>query len=359
MKNIGFIIGNVTRSAGTERAVINLCNSLSGVCDCKVFIISMYSNNSVMPYYSVSKSVGIIHLGFYNNGRNERITSYIKLNKYIHKLSKRYEIGTIIGTGHQINSIIAYIRTDVKKIGWEHMIYEAPPLLSRLIRRAAYKRLNHIVLLTDADCAHYRFIESGKKSVIKNIGSFETNRVSSLKNKRIIYAGRLSPVKDIPALIRIMQIVFDEIPDWHLDIFGDGDEKDLIISMIKRMNLSNNITLHKPTENIKKEFLSSSIAVLTSLNEGMPMVLIEAQICGLPVVSFDCKNGPAEIISDSINGFLVANRDEREFAEKVIILAKDEVLRNKFGKQAKNNSFKFNDKEICNQWIKILKYVEG
>ena len=87
------------------------------------------------------------------------------------------------------------------------------------------------------------------------------------------------------------------------------------------------------------------------------MVLIEAMSYGVPCVSFDCPHGPSEIITDKEDGFLVANNNIKELKEKLILLMKDENLRQKFGKNAFENAKRFLPSEIAVKWDKFYKKI--
>jgi glycosyltransferase involved in cell wall biosynthesis len=106
--------------------------------------------------------------------------------------------------------------------------------------------------------------------------------------------------------------------------------------------------------NMSKEYINASILVLTSRGEGLPMVLIEAQAFGLPVVSFDCKTGPAEIITDSKDGFLIPSFDTNLMGERIVNLCDDYHLRLQFGSCARNNAKRFLPENIVAKWEKLF-----
>ena len=89
------------------------------------------------------------------------------------------------------------------------------------------------------------------------------------------------------------------------------------------------------------------------------MVLIEAQSCGLPCISFDCPEGSADIINDGVNGFLITPNDIEAFSEKLLLLMKDEKMREDFGNKAFENSLKFSTAEIAKKWFELLGEVSN
>ena len=84
------------------------------------------------------------------------------------------------------------------------------------------------------------------------------------------------------------------------------------------------------------------------------MVLIEAEACGLPVVSFNCNYGPADLIHDGVNGFLVDVGDVEGLAEKIITLAKDEALRVKMGGESFRNAKNYEPESIAEKWLELI-----
>ena len=94
---------------------------------------------------------------------------------------------------------------------------------------------------------------------------------------------------------------------------------------------------------------------MTSRTEGLPMVLLEAQACGLPIVSFDCETGPSDIISDNTNGFLIDCYDTDKMVEKISLLCADYDLRLKFGQQALENVEKFRPESINAKWEDLFR----
>ena len=84
------------------------------------------------------------------------------------------------------------------------------------------------------------------------------------------------------------------------------------------------------------------------------MVLLEAASMSLPIVAFDCKTGPNEIIEDGKTGFLVEPENVEQFAEKLMILMKDDELRAEMGRKAFESSKRFTIDKIVSCWAELL-----
>ena len=171
----------------------------------------------------------------------------------------------------------------------------------------------------------------------------------------LIYVGRFSKQKDIDSLLSIWEIIHQQYPDWQLDIYGDGELKEYYLSIIQRMNA--NIHVYEPTANIMEVYREHSILLLTSLYEPFGLVLPEAMSCGLPVVAFDCPYGPADIITDDVDGYLIADRNVELFAQRVCQLISDYNLRVQMGKAAVISSQRYQASCIMPQWIQLFEQL--
>ena len=109
--------------------------------------------------------------------------------------------------------------------------------------------------------------------------------------------------------------------------------------------------------NMKEQYRNASIFVMTSLYEGFGMALLEALTCGLPCIAFDCPCGPREMISNDKNGFLIAESNVEEFADKLIYLMSHSKERKEMGRQAYLSSENFSTEKVMKQWMDLFDEV--
>ena len=222
--------------------------------------------------------------------------------------------------------------------------------LKRSIRKA-----DAVVALTEGDAKDWKAYNDNVH-VIQNIVTLnESGFYTSFKQKSVIYVGRFSKQKDIDSLLRIWAIIHQQYPDWQLDIYGEGELKDNYLSIIQKMNA--NINVFQPTANIMEVYREHSILLLTSLYEPFGLVLPEAMSCGLPVVAFDCPYGPADIITDEVDGYLIEDRDVELFAQRVGQLISDYDLRVQMGKAGIASSKRYQASCIIPQWIQLFEQL--
>ena len=129
---------------------------------------------------------------------------------------------------------------------------------------------------------------------------------------------RLSDQKGYDLLLEAVKNLWEEYPDWHLDILGEGEMSDYLSEKIRVYHLEKNVCLKGYTGDVVTEYLSSSIYVMSSRYEGFPMALLEAISCGLPVVSVDCPEGPADIeqLRAGLLSLMGSYDKRKEYAEK-------------------------------------------
>lgn len=144
---------------------------------------------------------------------------------------------------------------------------------------------------------------------------------------------------------------------WRLDIFGQGEWLDMLEEMIQSKGLSDSTKINVPTDEIAKEYASSSILAMTSHYEGFPMVMIEAMTAGLPVVTFDYKCGPRDIISDGIDGLIVPDGDLNAFATALLGLMADDNRRKQMGSAATMIIDRYSEERVMLQWTSLFEKI--
>jgi glycosyltransferase involved in cell wall biosynthesis len=96
------------------------------------------------------------------------------------------------------------------------------------------------------------------------------------------------------------------------------------------------------------------IFVLSSRFEGLPFVLIEAMACGTACISFDCPNGPREVIKNGVNGLLVPAGRVNALASALVKLGENPVLRQRLGDAARSVSKPFSEPRVVARWQELL-----
>lgn len=221
--------------------------------------------------------------------------------------------------------------------------------MNNLIR--SLKQLDRFVVLTNEDRRNWTELDN--VSVIPNFVTSVSMDKSDCNLKRVIAVGRYSWQKGFDMLINAWQIVYKSHPEWLLDIYGDGDSNTYQI-IADNMGLSSVVRCNHAIRDINNEYIKSSIFVLSSRYEGLPLVLIEAMGAGLPVVSFSCPCGPRDLIQEGFNGLLVENGNVKELATKIITLIENEDLRCHMGLNAVSSAAFYTREIIMQQWIKLF-----
>jgi glycosyltransferase involved in cell wall biosynthesis len=97
-------------------------------------------------------------------------------------------------------------------------------------------------------------------------------------------------------------------------IIGEGNKKEQLQNLINNLHLQNKVFLEGQKNNPFVDMEDASLFLMGSYYEGLPNVLLEAGMLGIPVVAFDVPGGIREIITDGQNGLLVRDNDEKAFA---------------------------------------------
>lgn len=181
-----------------------------------------------------------------------------------------------------------------------------------------------------------------------------TEQTAVLENPRAIAVGRLVPVKGFDLLIRAWEKVAAVHPDWELEIWGDGPERENLERLIRATGLEKQVFLRGATVDVQGKLLQSSMLVFSSLFEGFGMVLVEAMACGVPCVAFECPCGPRDVISPEEDGLLVPAGDTEQLARAVIRLMEQPELRRRLGAAARRKADRYTLESIASSWMDLF-----
>lgn len=348
---IFIIISDITKTGGTERATINLSNLL-----CRSHEITILSLGSIgRPFFELDDKVNLIFSELEETPIRfmGKIFRFLNLYNALKLHLKHSKPDIIIGEGHNISTILPFVKNYKSlTLACEHIDYTSIPQWSRILMSISYPKLNGITVLSEIAKNKITRLNSNI-NVIPNSIPFEVNKTASLENNKIIMVGRFSLEKGYERLVPIAKKLKQEFPKWEINIFGNGPLKEQIQDLYIREGCIN-IKIRKPVSDIKKEYLDSSIHLITSYNEAMPMVILEAQYCGLPVIGFRCE-GTESLIKDGVNGFIVDS--EEDFYDRLQYLILEIEKRKEIGFQAKKTTEIYDSQYIKLQWENVLSHL--
>ena len=145
-----------------------------------------------------------------------------------------------------------------------------------------------------------------------------------------------------------------------LYIIGDGEEKDNIEKFIKEKKLENRIIMtgYLNREEQKEYILKTSVFAMTSISEGLPMVLLEAMSYGLPCIAYKTESGVEDIIVNNVNGYIIKNRNQKEYIEKLTNLLENQKQKQAMSTKALEKIDKYKEENVVKIWLEILKKMD-
>jgi glycosyltransferase involved in cell wall biosynthesis len=260
--------------------------------------------------------------------------------------------GVLVTTRPALNLIGArFARRSVVHVAQEHMnlATHKPDTKRQIIRY--YPRCDAVVVLTNTDRRDYTEVLPGTRvERIPNSTVLSGRQPCDPNSKIVIAAGRLYWQKGFDLLIPAFAQVAAVHPDWRLRIFGTGPKQERLQTQIDELGMSEHIRLMGRSDTFDQELRASSIYALSSRFEGLPMVMIEAMAHCLPVVSFDCPTGPADVITHEVDGLLVPPGDVDALAQALIRAIEDPDLRKRLGAAARETVRAYTPEVVMPQW---------
>jgi GalNAc-alpha-(1->4)-GalNAc-alpha-(1->3)-diNAcBac-PP-undecaprenol alpha-1,4-N-acetyl-D-galactosaminyltransferase len=321
-----------------------------------------------VPSFYELKS-GVVRHGLDVSGRlGDPVTGAIRMGWRIRRLRaaiERASADAVLSFNDETNviTLLATRKLCVPVIVSERSDPHAQPLNNpwRTLRPWVYRRATCVVAQTQHALDFFSDAIRRRGKVIPNPVVTEragagrqllANRHES--GKVLLGMGRLSREKGFDYLIEAFATVAAKHPDWTLEIWGEGNERGHLESMVSALGLGGRVRLPGVTPDPADKMRRADLFVLSSRHEGFPNVLCEAMACGLPVISFDCHSGPAEIIRDGVDGVLCPPACSDALAAAMTRLMSSEAERNRLAAAATHGVQRFSLTTVMRTWTELI-----
>lgn len=340
---------DITIPGGIERVISNMAIYYQNSEKFDVEIVSLFKKNKDLCYF-IPANTKI----FFLSDQAYDLTSFwkkVKSHICILRVLSKYRPSCnsiLLSTMTNITIYLVLLNFKYKKlIAAEHGYYYAFGRLTRMLRRFLYRFVDTVVTLTNSEKKTYdKFCKN--VVAIPNALSFYPSTKADMDNKRVISVGRLVYEKGFENLLPIYITLANKYPDWEFTIWGSGYLENKIKKLLADAPV--NVKLYPHSNDIQYELLKSSIYVCSSTTEAFPMVLLEAQACGLPIVSFDCPPGPREIINDQLDGILVTPNKFNLLAAEIELMINSTERRTFYSVNARKNAIRFLPEHVYTRW---------
>lgn len=337
---------------GTERVVFSLANKLVKHHDSEIFVLNNHRGQltfdlSSRVHYTEFKCCGVLR-------KIHELRQYIKNN----------DIGIVVSIEALMGifTIPATFGTGARNIVWEHANYYQTQgsRWTRLIRKIWLIYADRYIVLTQRDLKNFhkneRFIRCQLDYIYNPYSVKPENHIYSPDSKRIVSVGHIRKIKNFIIIPSVFAKIAEKFPDWTWHIYGSGQpaEEEALRHEIAKFHLQSRIILEGRVNDLDTIYRGAGIFALTSLQEGLPTVLLEALSYNVPCVSFDIETGPDEIIDNGSSGLLVKAYNEVDFAAALEKLMSDDTLRMQYSANAECSIQKFSVDLSMRKWREVL-----
>ena len=369
-----YCIHSVYNPGGMERVLLNKVRYLVEKMGWEILIVTTDQHNRP-PFYPFPAEVRMVDLGINysednTKGTLAKVRGYLKRRtqhkKALTTLLMQERADIVVSLYPSESSFLPTIKDGSKKVLELHyckffrLQYGRKGLMGLIDRyrtrldERLVRRFDRFVVLTEEDKGYWGNLPNIE--VIPNAALFIAPRHSTQTEKRVIAVGRLDYQKGFDRLIEAWALVQQNpaCRSWRLDIFGQGEWQEMLEEMIRERDLGQTAQINPPSKQIGEEYAASSILVMSSHYEGFPMVMIEAMACGVPVVSYDFKCGPRDIIREGDNGLIIPEGDISALAEGICRLIQEEELRRSMSMKAQEVTTTYSEDKVMRRWITLF-----
>lgn len=367
------LISPMLHQGGFERVCITTARLLKPYYDVSIVIF----DDADIAFDIRGLSIINIHLGV-RNGKLAKITNLMRRAVRVRKLKQRMKPVIAYSFGPSANMVNALSKTSLTSVflglrGYQDVADD--PKMKLYVRKAdriicCSKEIEAIVQ------EKYGYLQTAtlyNPYDAEGITELSKEKVTDLPWKMededrpriLIGVGRDDPVKGFWHLIKAFYLVQKEIPQMRLIIMGDGSFEQAK-SLVSELQLEQKVYFPGVRKNPYKYLAASEMFLLSSYTEGFPNVLVEAMILGRPLISTDCRTGPAEILDHGKYGILVPDMGDTEdysgdtiseketcFAEKIIEVLKDSERQKELSELERKRAGEFDYDSYVDNLLKL------
>ena len=352
-KRIVLIIPSL-RHGGAERVISILANQWAK--DAKLNITLILLTKQVQ-YYELDDRVTIIEpVRTYKNNSASKFLYTLWSLKFIRSEVSKIKPDTILSFCEIYNNLVL-----LSLIGLNYKIFVSDRnnpdnnlgKLHENLRKVLYKNASGIIAQTK-NGKEILYHKTKNKNIVNIPNPLRPiNEHDTVKEKIILNVGRNEDQKNQLELIDIFSELHNA-KEWKLYILGNGELRNQLDRKVVDLGLKSRVVLMDFQSDIDLYFQKSSIFAFPSLYEGFPNALSEAMANNLPCVVYDCPTGPAEMIEDTVNGFLIPLKDKQRFISKLQLLVDNESLRKEIGNEASKIKEKVAVNKICDKYLNTI-----
>jgi GalNAc-alpha-(1->4)-GalNAc-alpha-(1->3)-diNAcBac-PP-undecaprenol alpha-1,4-N-acetyl-D-galactosaminyltransferase len=348
-------------AGGAERVATTLVNHWVTAGD-QLTLVTITSAET--DFYELDTRVARVALDLSRPSRNwrESIANNLRIITRLREVMHEVQPDVLLSFLGSVNLrvLLAAFGTGIPVVVGERVDPTQHPIgkIARALRCLLYRRASAVVVQTPgiAQWAS-RIVARSAIHVIPNPINdqfLEPSSTISAPQHKIVGMGRLESQKGFDLLLCAFAQYVTAHPDWTLDIFGEGSERDHLKALADDLGIADRVRLPGTIKDPERVLRQADIFVLSSRYEGFPNALLEAMACGLAVIGFDCRSGPREMIQHGVNGLLVPPNDVDALAKAMAQLMGAEEQRKRLGERAVAISEQFSLAKVNQMWRSVL-----
>ncbi len=375
-KKLLFVYYKLYKPGGINRVLVNLTNEL--IEDYDITILVLMSEHK--PFYELDHRVKLVFIDSFSHWAFSKVN--VSIDKYLRWLPKRnniknyfYDYGAykvslkwlkenyknfdrIVTCQYKLSAGVSMHKEIAEKtIAWEHNPHDAGGGIWGRIRKKYYHNLSFVVATNKAGERFFKSYEAKSEAIYNIMNEAIVNNEFIASEKKENFISLIVRLVDEKNAIGFLEIIkgLNFPDDWKVMILGDGPLRGQLEKFIIENNLSEKVKLlgSGTIEDVYDLMKRSKIIALTSTNEALPTVLIEAMFFSNVLIAYDCKYGPADIVNEK-NGYLIPLHKKELFQEKLQYLVDnsnelDGLMKSSF-EEAKN----WKKEKRIQQWKEIL-----